>query len=384
VNLLACRPVRERPPRPAIPRKRALAPEISAPQLYQVLHCAEPLRPPARHSLHGVEEVVLVRGGDSSKAKREGGVLELAIPDRFLSVTHARLRRDGDRWRVEDAGSASGTFVNGEACREAVLSDGDALEVGHTELLFRQEVRQPKGILDVDGATLDPPSPELTTLVPSLAADLARLPAVARSSVPVLIGGETGTGKEVIARAIHKLSLRTGPFVAVNCGAIATALAESVRSADHGTLLLEEIGDLPAAAQAALLRVLQKKEVDVRLLAATRHDLEAAVAAKKFRADLLARVSGFTIRLPPLRQRREDLGLLVSGLLRKLDEQRAAKISFSVEAGRALLRYGWPMNVPELERCLEAALALATDDIIDLEHLPPAVQRYDLKPEDFR
>jgi hypothetical protein len=392
VNLLACRPVRERPPRPAIPRKRALAPEISAPQLYQVLHCAEPLRPPARHSLHGVEEVVLVRGGDSSKAKREGGVLELAIPDRFLSVTHARLRRDGDRWRVEDAGSASGTFVNGEACREAVLSDGDALEVGHTELLFRQEVRQPKGILDVDGATLDPPSPELATLVPSLAADLARLQAVARSSVPVVIGGEAGTGKEVIARAIHRISLRPGAFVAVN--ATAATLAESVRSADRGSLLLEEIGDLPADAQAALLRVLQKKEVlpaagepvkvDVRLLAATQHDLEAAVAAQKFRADLLKKISGFTIRLPPLRQRREDLGLLVAALLRKLDERRASRISFSREAGRALLRHGWPMNVGELEKCLEAALLLATDDIIDLEHLPPAVQRYDLKPEDFR
>ena len=338
---------------------------------------------------------MLVRGGDSGNAKREGGVLELAIPDRFLSVTHARLRRDGDRWRVEDAGSRSGTFVNGEACREAVLTDGDALEMGHTELLFRQEVRQPKGILDVDGATLAPPSPELATLVPSLAADLARLPAVARSSVPVVIGGETGTGKEVIARAIHKLSLRSGPFVAVSGGAVSPTLAESVRSADRGTLLLDEIGDLSAAAQAALLRVLQKKEVlpagagepvkvDVRLLAATHHDLEAAVAAKKFRADLLAKISGFTIRLPPLRQRREDLGLLVAGLLRKLDEQRAAKISFSVEAGRALLRHRWPMNVRELEKCLEAALVLATDDIIDLQHLPPAVQRYDLKPEDFR
>src|SRR5205823_5229873 len=145
-----------------------------------------------------------------------GKLLRLAIPDRHLSVTHARLRREGDRWRVEDAGSTNGTFVNGEACREAVLSDGDALEMGHTELLFRQEVRQPKADLDVDAATLDPPSPELTTLVPSLALEFARLPQIARSSVSVVIGGETGTGKEVIARAIHKLSLRPGPFVAVN------------------------------------------------------------------------------------------------------------------------------------------------------------------------
>jgi DNA-binding NtrC family response regulator len=409
--MLPCAAVPESPPTPAIPRKRALAPEISAPQLYEVLHCAEPLRPPARHSLHGVEEVVVVRG-ESRKADRDGNSLRLAIPDRHLSVTHARLRRDGDRWRVEDAGSTNGTFVNGEACREAVLSDGDALEMGHTELLFRQEVRQPKGVFDVDAATLDPPSPELATLLPSLAAELGRLPAIARSSVSVVIGGETGTGKEVIARAIHKLSLRPGPFVAVNCGAIAPTLVESelfghrkgafsgatenraghVRAADRGTLLLDEIGDLPPAAQAALLRVLQEKEVlsvgasepvkvDVRVLAATHHDLEAAVAAQKFRADLFARISGFTIRLPPLRWRREDLGLLVAGLLRKLDEKRASRISFSCEAGRALLRYRWPLNVRELEKCLEAALALAGDDIIDLEHLPPAVQRSLSSPE---
>src|SRR5256885_16125434 len=132
--MLPCAAVPESPPTPAIPRKRALAPEISAPQLYEVLHCAEPLRPPARHSLHDVEEVVLMRG-ETRRSEREGKLLRLAIPDRHLSATHARLRREGDRWRVEDAGSTNGTFVNGEACREAVLSDGDALEMGHTELL---------------------------------------------------------------------------------------------------------------------------------------------------------------------------------------------------------------------------------------------------------
>jgi DNA-binding NtrC family response regulator len=398
-------------PTPAIPRKRAIAPEVSAAQLYEVLDCAQPLRPPARHSLYDVNEVVLGRG-DARKVERSAGVLRLTVPDRWLSVTHARLRREGDRWRVEDAGSTNGTFLNGEPCREAVLSDGDALEMGHTELLFRQEARHAKGVLDVDASTLDPPSAELATLLPSLAAELGRLPAIARSTVSVVIGGETGTGKEVVARAIHKLSLRQGPFVAVNCGAIPETLVESelfghrkgafsgatdnrlglVRTADRGTLLLDEIGDLPAGAQAALLRVLQEREVlsvgssepvkvDVRILAATHHDLEGAVAAKKFRADLFARISGFTIRLPPLRWRREDLGLLVASLLRKLDDKGASRISFSCEAGRALLRHRWPLNVRELEKSLEAALVLTTNDVIDLQHLPPAVQRSLAAPE---
>jgi transcriptional regulator with GAF, ATPase, and Fis domain len=170
-----------------------------------------------------------------------------------------------------------------------------------------------------------------------------------------------------------------------------------VRAAHGGTLFLDEIADLPPAAQAAFLRVLQEKEVrgvgstelvavDVRVVAATHVDLEAAVAAGRFRADLFARIAGFTVRLPPLRWRREDLGLLIAALLRKLAPDRAGRISLTCEAARALLRHRWPMNVRELEKCLESALVLAQDGRIDLQHLPQAVWRSgavepDLAPE---
>ncbi|MGZ6142971.1 MAG: sigma 54-interacting transcriptional regulator, partial [Myxococcales bacterium] len=321
---------------------------------------------------------------------------------RFMSGTHARLHREGDRFRLEDAGSTNGTFVNGAQERERALADGDTIEMGHTQLLFRASVPH-SGPADLDAATLAPPAPGLATLVQPLEIELARLPAIGRSTVPVVIGGETGTGKEMIARALHQLSQRRGAFVAVNCGAIAQTLLESelfghrkgafsgatenrpglVRAADGGTLFLDEIADLPAGSQAALLRVLQESQVlavgstepvhvDVRVLAATHADLEAAVAAGKFRADLFARISGFTVKLPPLRWRREDLGLLVAAFLRKYGAEKA---SFTCEAGRALLRHRWPMNIRELEKAIESAVVLAGGEPIDVQHLPAAVRR---------
>src|SRR5207302_1217977 len=189
--------------------------------------------------------------------------------------------------------------------------------------------------------------------------------------------GETGTGKEVIARAIHAASRRPGAFVAVNCGALAPNLVESelfghkkgafsgatedhnglVRAADKGTLLLDEIGDLPVPTQAALLRVLQQREVlplgttkpmpvDLRVVAASHRDLEAEVGAGRFREDLWSRLAGYTAQLPALRDRREDLGLLVAALLARLVQTRP--IRFTSEAGLALVQYDWPRNVREL------------------------------------
>ena len=389
-------------PTPAIPRRRIGA-APAAPHLFEVLDCSAPLRPPARHSLAGIDAVILGRA-QARTCGREGRTLRLGIPDPGMSASHALLRREGDRFRLEDQGSRNGSFVNGVQENGRVLEDRDVLELGHTALLFRAAA--PSGDApDCDAATLAPPAPGLATLVQPLQLELQRLPAIARSAVPVVIGGETGTGKELVARALHQLSGRTGAFVAVNCGALAPTLLESelfghrkgafsgalesrpglVRAADRGTLFLDEIADLPAAAQAAFLRVLQESEVlavgatapvavDVRVLAATHVDLEAAVAAGRFRADLYARLAGFTIQLPPLRWRREDLGLLVAALLRKLDPQRAARITFTCEAARALLRHRFPMNIRELEKCLESALALAQDGCIDLQHLPPPVR----------
>jgi transcriptional regulator with GAF, ATPase, and Fis domain len=241
--------------------------------------------------------------------------------------------------------------------------------------------------------------------VPHLAEDFGRLAQMARSGVSVLVYGETGTGKELVARAVHQLSGRSGPFVAVNCGALPKTLVESelfghkkgafsgatedrlglLRSAHRGTLLLDEIGDLPPSAQPALLRVLQEREVvpvgasqpvsiDVRLVAATHRELGVLVDDGAFRADLLARLSGFTLTLPSLRARREEIGLLVADLLERVDAESARDVRFTLDAARALLLYDWPLNVRELEKCLGAAVVLAGKGAIKPAHLPDAVR----------
>ena len=157
-----------------------------------------------------------------------------------------------------------------------------------------------------------------------------------------------------------------------------------VRGAEGGTLFLDEIGDLPLGAQTALLRVLQESEVtplgssrpvkvDFRLVTATHRDLRSMALEGRFRSDLLARLSGFSLKLPPVRERREDLGIFISSLMGRMPSRGAARLRFTTEAGRALLLYDWPLNVRELERCLASASALAGDEPIDVHHLPPAV-----------
>ena len=391
---------------PALGLKRHILPLPPAPHLYVLLECDRPLAPPSRHSLAGIETVTLRRGAHRS-ASRSGSTLSLTLSDQWLSGTHARLVREDDRFVLRDQGSTNGTFIDGEQVGERPLRDGDVIEAGHTLLLFRAAAARLHGEPpDLDGGGLSPAAIGLTTLSAELQAEYARLATIARSTVSVVLGGETGSGKEIVARALHTLSGRPGPFVAVNCGAIAKTLVETelfgyrkgafsgaaedrpglVRSAEGGTLFLDEIGDLPAEAQAALLRVLQEGEVlavgatrpirvEVRLLAATHMDLEARVAAGMFRADLLARIAGFTVKLPPLRARTCDLGLLLADLLRRAAGDDAAHVTLSCEAARALVRYRWPLNVRELDQCVRAALVLAGRQPLDLHHLPGAVAR---------
>ncbi|HZX96136.1 MAG TPA: sigma 54-interacting transcriptional regulator [Myxococcales bacterium] len=386
---------------PVIPRgTRSLGPCI--PWLFEVLDCAAPQRPPRAHPLAGVSEVLLGRGEDVG---RDGSTLRIGVPDRWMSESHARLRRLGDQWQLEDLGTTNGTRIGGQRAEKRELADGDALEMGGTFFLFRAAL--PSGTFRppqcVPGVHLAHIHPDLATMSRALAEDFGRLPAIARSAVPVVLAGETGTGKEVVARAVHQLSGRAGRFVAVNCAAIAPTLLASelfghrkgafsgalenrpglVRAADCGTLLLDEVAELSPEAQGALLRFLQEGEiravgatdaarVDVRVIAASHVDLEEAVAAGTFRADLLARLSGFTLCLPPLRGRREDLGLLVAALLRR---HGGARATLTAGAGRALMRYRWPLNVRELEQCLAAALALAGGHAIEPLHMPLAVVR---------
>jgi sigma-54 dependent transcriptional regulator, acetoin dehydrogenase operon transcriptional activator AcoR len=402
------------------------ASEAEAAHIYVILECDRPFDPSASSSLARVTTALLGRArGADLQAERAGDRLALRIPDRWMSSSHAELSRDGPRWVLADLASKNGCILNGEPSQQATLRDGDVFELGHTVFLFRESVAASlDGRLDLDCNRLAARAPlrELRTFVPTLARRFEALAQVARSQVPVVVTGETGTGKEVLAQALHRLSGRKGQFVAVNCGALPPSLVETelfgckkgafsgasadrvglVRSADGGTLFLDEIGDLPEPAQAALLRVLEAREVlpvgadrpikiDLRVVSATHRDLDGMVARGGFRADLLGRLSGFHIELPPLRDRREDLGILTRALLRRAGAPE--DVAFSCKAARALLRYAWPSNIRELEKCLSSAVVLAQGDptIIDIQHLPEGVRASlnrlrppipDLPPED--
>jgi transcriptional regulator with GAF, ATPase, and Fis domain len=227
----------------------------------------------------------------------------------------------------------------------------------------------------------------------------------AASPIAVLIEGDTGTGKELVARGIHRASVRAeGPFVAVNCAALPETLLESelfghrrgaftgatqdrqglFEAATSGSILLDEVGDMPPPMQAKLLRVLQEGEVfrvgdsrprrvDVRVLSATNRDLTAEVTARRFREDLYYRLNAFPIRLPALRERREDIPLLVTRSLESAAERHHKRIpGVAPDALACLVAFSWPGNVRELENEVERAVALARDgDPITIAHLSP-------------
>jgi DNA-binding NtrC family response regulator len=375
------------------------------PYLFVALECDRPLAGSSRHRLTGTRQVLLGRGNERVAVRDlPAGTLTLRVPDRWMSSQHARLQPGPEGWVIEDADSKNGTLVNGVRYQRAVLCDGDLVELGHTLFLFRSSLPTASGDpLDLEDSHLAS-HPALATFSPWLEEHLQGLVKIAPTGISALITGESGTGKEVAARALHDLSGRPGAFAAINCGAVPQTLIESelfgskkgafsgavddrpglVRSADRGTLFLDEIGDLPLSSQAALLRVLQEKEVlpvggtkpvkvDVRVVAATHRNLEAMVREGQFRQDLYARLAGFTMTLPPLRERREDLGRLVAVLLRKGTPQ-GRTVRLAIEAGRALYRHEWPLNVRELEQALATATVLASEGIIELSHLPQAVR----------
>jgi len=229
---------------------------------------------------------------------------------------------------------------------------------------------------------------------------------VASSDASVLIHGETGTGKELIARAIHKQSTRSsGPFVAINCAAVPASLIESELfghargaftdakaprpglfvEANGGTLFLDEIGEMPIEVQAKLLRALQERRVrplgsnsevafDARIVSASNRDLESEVAEKRFREDLYYRVNVVKIDLPPLRARGTDVIAIAGAILKKLAPQRS--LTISPAAGQKLMAYEWPGNVRELENCMERAVALMRFETVGVEDLPDKVRSY--------
>ena len=322
------------------------------------------------------------------QSSRSDAALQLA--DGAVSRAHARFVPEGIRWVVEDAGSRNGTCVDGARTDRAPLRHGAVVRVGDTLLLVQElTVRRDEKLVGESG-------PLLGT---SLAMERVRgqIASVAEANIPVLIHGPSGTGKELVAAELHRASGRTGAFVPVNCGALPRDLAESelfghvagaftgaarskdglVTAAADGTLFLDEIGELPLELQAKLLRVLATGEVrpvgatsartsNARIVAATHRDLHADVEDERFRGDLLARLVGWTIVVPPLHDRPADiLGIAL---------RSEPGLQLEADAAEALLLHDWPWNVRELLQVVRAAKVRAGGEQIALRHLPAPLQ----------
>lgn len=287
----------------------------------------------------------------------------------------------------------------------ALLRDGDGKAIGGAET-FRDlsEVEALRTELAV-GFRLG----ELTSRSPLMQRIFEVLPAIGASPSTVLLSGETGTGKELVANAIHRLSPRSRrPFIAVNCGALPDTLVESelfgykagaFTGAQHdkpgrfalargGTLFLDEISEVSPALQVKLLRVLQERsyeplgatrseEADVRIIAATNQDLSQAVRQGTFREDLYYRVNVIRIELPALRNRKEDIPLLIDDFISRFDRiQNKSVQGIDVEALSLLMAHDWPGNIRELENVVERAFVLCSEGRIDIRHLPAELTGY--------
>jgi transcriptional regulator with AAA-type ATPase domain len=311
-----------------------------------------------------------------------------------LSRSHAQILREGPLCTIRDLGSRNGVFLGGIKVSQAPLQMGDVLRIGEWV-----------GVIVMSPLAESPTSDDFGAIVPGLYGGrrlretLAPVERAARSDLPIAIEGETGTGKEWTARAIHQWSGRAGPFLAVNCAALPESLAEAelfghrkgaftgadraspgyFRAAHGGTLLLDEIVDLPIGLQAKLLRVLEQREVvplgeatpvpvDVRIVAAAQQSLGDAVEEGKCRPDLCARLDGLAVRLPPLRERIED----APGLFRvKLGEHANHSPALDGRFVERLCLHDWPFNVREVDLLARRLAVLqANEPVLRLAHLP--------------
>jgi two-component system response regulator AtoC len=321
---------------------------------------------------------------------------DVRIPDESVSRRHAVVH-GGPPPRIEDLGSANGVHL-GELRLEpntpTVLLPGNVAELGAALIVVRAMDEPP-------ARTVRPPSQP-----PELDAGMQRVrtlvDAVAKTTIPVLLLGETGVGKGLIAEMIHRRSPRVdGPFVRLNCAALAETLLESelfghergaftgatqakpglLESAKGGSVLLDEVGDMPLSTQAKLLHALEHGEVlpvggvrprpiDVRFIAATNRDLQACVAAGTFRQDLYFRLNGVTITVPPLRERHAEIPGLARAFVREASAQLGRPtMRLSDQALQWLLDYPWPGNVRELRNLLVRATLFAPGGVIGVEHL---------------
>ncbi|MGF1464767.1 MAG: sigma 54-interacting transcriptional regulator [Sandaracinaceae bacterium] len=320
---------------------------------------------------------------------------DLVLTDSTVSRRHCAIRVQGDRYLLRDLDSTNGTVVDDTPVVEAFLAPGARLRLGDTEIIFQPRKKWERiefGAADHFG--------ELYGTSRAMRSVFALLARLAPTDLACILVGETGTGKELAARAIHAHSARAeGPFVVVDCGAISETLIESelfghergaftgadrqrqgaFEAADHGTVFLDEIGELPLDLQPKLLRVLERgevkrlgasklSEIDVRVVAATHRDLPTMIREGTFREDLYYRLAEVVVQLPPLRDRLTDLPVIGRRLLAALGGEDA-ELALADDAERELLQRSWPGNVRELRNVLKRAALLASGPVITAEDL---------------
>jgi transcriptional regulator with PAS, ATPase and Fis domain len=341
-------------------------------------------------------EIRLPQEGAVTIGRGEAGSGELFFEDRLLSREHLRITHRARGYEIEDLGSRNGTFLDGPRLeRPTRLSDGALLLFGNHVGVFRWASDAELAALQQDVAA---PFGPLPTFSPALALTYARLRKLARTETELLLVGETGVGKEVCARALHRASGRKGRFVTINCAALPAALVESelfgrragahptakaarpglVEAAEGGTLLLDEVGDMVPELQAKIFRFLEDRayiplgstrlrRADVRVIASTARQA-IGLGAGALRGDLIVRLGADPIDIWPLRKRAEEILSLVAhfgeGTIREIEPA----------AARALCLYGWPLNVRELEKTIANALALTVGVRLRLEHLPTVIR----------
>jgi transcriptional regulator with PAS, ATPase and Fis domain len=351
-------------------------------------------------------------GAEVSFGRTPGATI--VIDDPRISRKHAAIRRERGEVFVRDLGSRNGTKVRGDVLRgeERVVSAGDTIQVGPAEIVIAAVTR---ASAKADGIV--PPAPSSDTAFafddvvvadPAMQKVFRLARRLGQAPTTVLITGETGVGKEVVAEQIHRWSSRAkGRFVRLNCASLAENLLESelfghekgaftgadrkkigfVEAAEGGTLLLDEVGEMPLSLQAKLLRVIETKRVvrlggtnevpvDVRFLCATHRTLKQEVAAGRFREDLYYRVSTFTLQVPPLRERPAEITLLADLFAEHVAERMGVVVpKIALDASEALLKHAWPGNVRELRNAIEHAVVMAEEGTIHAEHLPESVLR---------
>jgi transcriptional regulator with GAF, ATPase, and Fis domain len=355
-------------------------------------------RPTVRHLRKS--KVVVLSGPDQgreleiTKPRVSGGrsiINDLVLADKAVSGTHWEIMGRDDGYRLRDLDSTNGTFCGELRVKEIFLRPGTVFRVGHTQLRFQPM----QDIVEIALSESDRFDRVVGGSV-RMREIFATLEKVAPSDLTAMVTGETGTGKELIARAVHDTSHRKNkPFVVLDCGAIPKDLIESTlfghekgsftgavgqhrgcfEQAHTGTIFLDEIGELDIGLQPKLLRVLENRElkrvggdkiikVDVRVVAATNRDLRQMVNQGTFREDLYFRLSVIHVELPPLRERREDIPQIALHFLREVAGRRGLQLTLANDALQALVSHSWPGNVRELRNVVERAASLCDGPVI--------------------